>query len=141
MFLAGTRLEPWRAGISATAEIESLEVAIASDSVRIVVDIDGLQIGVDVERLRASLAPAISRLAQSTKGHVRLAAVGSPIHNRDARLDAVNECHCPVQILCVNRSGQSERRVIGQRHRLFEIPDAIQTGDRSEQLSAGDLII
>ena len=72
-FFPGTRFEPWRAGIRATADGFFKRL-------RIVIDIDRFQIGVDVERLRAA---SHSGLPQAAKRHVRLAAVGAAVHHGD----------------------------------------------------------
>src|SRR5690348_16475672 len=71
------------------------------DLLRVVVDVDGLQVGVDVARLRAGLAPAVDRLPQAAKRHVRLAAVGAAVYYGHAGLDAVEEGHCPMDAACV----------------------------------------
>src|SRR6185503_15614183 len=134
-FLPGTRLEPWRAGIRATAD------GIALHLTGVVVDVHRLQIRVDVERLRARLAPPVARLAQAAERHVRLAAVGPPVDNGDARLDAADERHRAMNVLRVNRRGEAERRVVRQRHRLVEALHPVEARNRPEQLAARDLVV
>src|SRR5687768_300095 len=47
-----------------------------SNATGVVVDVNRLEIRVDVQRLRPRFAPAITRLPQAAKRHVRLASVG-----------------------------------------------------------------
>src|SRR5258705_13673106 len=101
-FLPGTRLEPWRAGMSATADdIDSAGPAL--HLARVVVDVHRLQIRVDVERLRARLAPPVARLPQAAERHGRPAAVGPPVDDRDARLDAGHGRHRAMKLLPADR--------------------------------------
>src|SRR5687767_9965155 len=72
-FFPGTRFDPCRAGMRATAEGTTRCLYLT----RVVIDVNRFQIGVDIKRLRARLAPAVARLPQAAKRHVRLAAVGA----------------------------------------------------------------
>src|SRR5258705_11451248 len=91
-FLPGTRLEPWRAGMSATADdIDSAGPAL--HLARVVVDVHRLQIRVDVERLRARLTPPVPRLPQAAERHVRLAGGGPPRDDPHPRPGAADERH------------------------------------------------
>src|SRR4051812_39341897 len=100
MFLPGTRLEPARAGIRATA---------VSDKGRIVIDVDRLQVGVDVDRLRARLAPARARVADAAEGHVRLRAVGRAVDRGDAGRDPRQELLAAMNAGGPDRRGQAVR--------------------------------
>src|SRR5215468_7403348 len=129
-FLPGTRFEPWRAGMRATADgIKSAgppphssrtAAGPALHVTGIMVDVNRLQIGVDVERLRARLAPSIARLTQPSKWHVRLAAVSAAVDHGDAGLDASDKGHGTVDVLRVDRGSETEWRVVRQRDRLVK---------------------
>src|SRR5436190_15917158 len=98
-FLPGRRVEPARAGTSATA--------LTSDEPGVMVDVDGLPVGVDVEGLGAGLAPAVARRALAAEGHVRLRAVRGPVDRGHAALHARDELLAAVHARRPDRRGQA----------------------------------
>src|SRR5688500_8488995 len=100
-FFRGTRFDPPRAGMSATAVGTG---SYLSDARCIGDEIHVLQIPVNIERFRSGLPRAVARLFYPAKGHVGLAAKRARIYDYDPALNQTNKFHRAIDAAGVNAS-------------------------------------
>src|SRR6478609_8431838 len=89
--------------------------------------------------LRAGPAGAVPGLAQTPERHVRLRAERAGIDHRDPAPDLMGEVDAAVDASCVNTGGEPVWRIVGESDSPVVAADAIEAGDRAEQLVLRDV--
>src|ERR1051325_2255167 len=103
-----------------------------------VIDVDDLQLRVETQRGRALLAVADARALDAAEGDMRLAAGGRRVDVRHARLDLVNETKDARSVVGEDGRREAVFGIVGDHHRLLEIPDAQHGQHWAEDFFARD---
>src|SRR5712692_11309256 len=104
---------------------------------RILVDGDDLR--VELERAPPLLVRAEAGALDPAEGHVHLGACGLRVDVQDSSLELVHEALDGAEVGGEDRSREPELDRVSPAQRLVEIGEAIERGDRPEDLLAGEV--